>query len=266
MIKIDPIVEKAVGFVGRNSTTILTGAGIASFMSSIAFAIKSTRTAGWVYEKASDEAMYMDAPKIKKAAHVAKAVVPLYIPTIVSAGVGTACVIFANKINLDDKAALIAACSMYHDGLKTYQEKVVERLGDGAHEEIMEAIASEDADILETVDREDIPGHGDTLIYDHVTGRYFLGDKHLVEQAEAHITKKLMDEATARINDFYEALGLEDISNVGDALGWDASRCTLDIRYSSMLDENGRPCLVINYDVCLVSGHILRDTTGRYWG
>ena len=262
-MKIDPIVEKAVGFVGQNSTTILTAAGIASFTTSIIFAVKSTRDAGWVYEKASDEAMYMNVSKPRKMAHVAKAVVPLYIPTILSAGVGAACVIFANKINLDDKAALIAAYSVSQDALHSYQRNVAERLGDAVVDEV---ISEEDEQRIAEIDREEAPGHGDTLVYDHVTGRYFLGDKALVEQAEAKVAKMLLDEPIVKINDFYSELGLDDISNIGDAMGWDANRCVPNIRYSSMLDENGRPCLVINYDVCIVSQRLLTDTARVYWG
>ena len=183
-MKIDPVIEKVAGFIAENSTTILTATGIASFISSTAFAIKSTRDAAWVYEKASDEAMYMDCSKVRKMAHVAKAVVPLYIPTAVTAGIGILCVAMANKINLDDKAALVAAYSMSKDALDSYQKNVSKRFGQEAHEDILDSIAEEDKGQFDDDIWLDAPGAGSVRVYDHVTGVRFFSDKAKIEQAE----------------------------------------------------------------------------------
>lgn len=257
-MKIDPVIEKVAGFIAENSTTILTATGIASFISSTAFAIKSTRDAAWVYEKASDEAMYMDCSKVRKMAHVAKAVVPLYIPTAVTAGIGILCVAMANKINLDDKAALVAAYSMSKDALDSYQKNVSKRLGQEAHEDILDSIAEEDKGQFDDDIWLDAPGAGSVRVYDHVTGVRFFSDKAKIEQAEARIVKRLLDEPVVRLNELYYELGVDDVSNIGDALGWDVSRCTPKIYFTSMLSESGVPCLVINYDVCMVSPRMLK--------
>lgn len=256
-MKFGYIVQKVSEALGKNSATILTVGGIASFVSSIGFSIWATRDAVFVYKAASDEAYFMEGSKTKKAAHVIKRVAPMYIPTVVTAVAGTACILAANRIHLDDKAALVAAYSVGQDALHTYQDNV-KKLYSGLDDEkaVYDEIANEDKDILDDL-RKDAPGDGEVLVYDHVTGRYFMGDKQKVEHAEATILRRLVDETVVTVNDFYYELGLDDISNVGHALGWDTGRCMPNIHYTSMLDDEGRPCLVINYDVCIVSPRLL---------
>lgn len=53
------------------------------------------------------------------------------------------------------------------------------------------------------------------------------------------------------LNDFYYELGL-DGTKMGDMLGWNIDEGYIDLAFSSQLDANGTPCLVIDYQVAPV--------------
>ena len=263
MINLPSGLRKMVGTVSRNSTTIMTVAGIGSFITATVLAVKATKEKGWVYDKAVDEAFYMEATSTEKAMHIAKETVPLYIPAIIATMAGILCVGYANKINLDDKAAVIAAYSAGENALKELNGKMLERFGEDAYSSVMDDIAADDLPAIQSVPYGSEASSDEVLVYDHVTGRYFMSEKSKIEQAEAMVVRRLIDETCVCLNDFYYALGLNDYSSIGDVIGWDAGRCIPSIHYTSMLDERGRPCLVINYSTCLISPKLLE--MGASW-
>ena len=49
------------------------------------------------------------------------------------------------------------------------------------------------------------------------------------------------------LNDFYDEIGL-DHTSVGDDLGWNTDKL-IDINFSSQLNDNGEPSVVLDYAV-----------------
>lgn len=61
----------------------------------------------------------------------------------------------------------------------------------------------------------------------------------------------MRDEIYISLNDLYFELGLDNIK-LGDELGWNIDKGYIDINFSSQLDANGTPCLVLDYRVAPV--------------
>lgn len=50
------------------------------------------------------------------------------------------------------------------------------------------------------------------------------------------------------LNEFYDEIGLDHIS-IGDDLGWNIERGMIDLSFSSLVADDGTPCLVVDYQV-----------------
>lgn len=123
--------------LSRNGSKILLGFGIAGAFTAVGFAITATPKAMILLEEKKQElgVEKLDAKTIVKTA------APVYIPTVISMGVSTACIICASSVNDRHNAALAAAYTVAESGLRSYQDKVVEMVGPEKAEEIKEAVA-----------------------------------------------------------------------------------------------------------------------------
>ena len=89
---------------------------------------------------------------------------------------------------------------------------------------------------------------GNTICYDVISGRYFKSDRDTISRIVNDLNRKMRDEMYVSLNDFYYELGL-DSTKMGDDLGWNIDKGYIEIDFSSHLDANGTPCLVIDYRV-----------------
>lgn len=250
--------------IGKNSPHILTGLGILSYTSAIIMTAKAAPIAKPRYDaikKAKDERLANGEDKADVTTDFVRdtvdEVLPLYLGAISLSVMGTVCVIAADRVNVKRQAALLAACTISEKALDIYQSKVIEKLGSGKHEMILDEVAASDDPFGKNPEKVDIIDDEGVLCYDHVTGRYFKSSIEHVRSAEAAIVKRLIDDTVVSLNDFYTELGLDDISLIGDALGWDMLRVKPDIHFTSMLDKDGIPCLVLNYKTCVVNSGLL---------
>lgn len=268
------LAKPATDAIAKNSPHILIGAGVAGFVATVALAIKATPTAADIHEDYEGERLNQkshhkmgriddeDLKRFTRESYVeeAKELAPVYLPTVLMGSASIACVLVGHRIQVKRGAAVLAAYSLAERTLETYQDKVIERLGeDGARElkqEVSNQLAVDDCPF--DADYSYLPdGEGNVLCYDRVTGKFFKSTKERIREAEAAVNKRLIDEATVRLGDFYYELGIEDHSFVADAVGWDLGKCKPDVYFTSMLDDKERPCLVLNYDVCLVDPRII---------
>ena len=252
--------------VGKESPHILTALGIGSFITGAVMAAKVAPMANPEIEKALEQRKEMierGATKTEAAVEAAKEIAenaaPLYLGAFGMCVLGIVCVVAADRIHVKRNTALLAAYTVSERALDIYQSKVIEKLGEGKHEKVLDSIAEDDCpfdDDKKTKTATIIDDEG-VLCYDHVTGRYFQTKVESIRAAEAAIIKRLLDETVVSLNDFYTELGLDDVSVIGEVLGWDASRVKPDIHFTSMLDSKQVPCLVINYRTCIINGHLL---------
>lgn len=228
----------------KHSPEILVGLGITGMVSSVVFAVHATPKAMILLE---DKKQELGVEKLE-AKEIIKTAAPVYIPTAVSFAVSTACIIGASSVNARRNAALTAAYTLSETTLKSYREKVLESIGEDKEREIRQSVAIEQqakAPEEKTVIVEH-SNSGRTRCFDTLSGRYFVTSKMAIDKAVNEFNRQMMNECAVNLNEWYDLLGLDPV-RAGDLLCWDVDRGFIETCYSSKLDEEGEPCLVINY-------------------
>ena len=127
-------------FMKRNASTILTCLGGIGVVATTVMAVKATPKALQLIEEAEQE----KGEKLTTWETV-KTTAPTYIPTVLF-GVGTvACIFGANILNKRQQASLMSAYALLDESYKKYRRTVVELYGKETNEEIVNAIAVEEA-------------------------------------------------------------------------------------------------------------------------
>ncbi len=88
-------------------------------------------------------------------------------------------------------------------------------------------------------------GDGDHLFMEMYTGRYFRSDMQTVKSAVNEINYKINTHGYASISEFYDLLNLQHTA-VSDEMGWTSDKL-MDVDYTAVLSEDGRPCVAINF-------------------
>ena len=227
----------------KHSPEILIGMGIAGAASSVIFAIKATPKAMILLEEKRQE---LGVEKLE-AKEIIKTAAPVYIPTAVSFGVSVACIVGASSMNARRNAALTAAYTMSESALRTYRDKVLETVGEDKEREIRQKAAIEQQQ--KTPEPQALVvsnAAGQLKCFDSLSGRYFVSTKVEIDKAVNEFNRQLRDDMRISLNDWYDLIGL-DTNKLGDMLGWDIERGYVETCYASRLDEDGLPCLVVNY-------------------
>lgn len=194
-----------------------------------------------------------------------KDLVILYTPSAIFCGVSVACFLTAHKVQARKLAVISSAYAISENALRKWQDAVTDELGESVKNTVMDRIAQNEAPFDQDYEYR-IESDGSVLCYDRVTGRYFKSDKDAIRSAESYIIKECVDNNSATLNDFYSQLGLEDNSFIGDGLGWTNVPGQLpDIYFTSMLNKDGDPCLVLNYNVKVIDKRIFGDSNLAYY-
>lgn len=227
----------------KHSPEILIGMGIAGAASSVIFAVKATPKAMILLEEKRQE---LGIEKLE-AKEIIKTAAPVYIPTAVSFGVSVACIVGASSVNARRNAALTAAYTLSESTLRTYRDKVLETVGEDKEREIRQKAAIEQQQ--STPEPQTLvvsSAAGQLKCFDSLSGRYFVSTKNEIDKAVNEFNRQLRDDMRISLNDWYDLIGL-DTNKLGDMLGWDIERGYVETCYASRLDEDGLPCLVVNY-------------------
>lgn len=228
----------------KHSPEILTGIGIAGMITTTIMAVRATPKALALIEDKKSE---LDTDELTKVETV-KAAWSCYIPAAVVGSISVFCLIGASSTNLRRNAALATAYTLSESTLKEYQEKVVETIGEKKEQSIRDSVSKNK--MVKNPVREVIitENGGNTICYDVVSGRYFKSDRDKIAKVVNELNRQMRDEMYITLNDFYYELGLDGIK-IGDMLGWSIDKGYIDLAFSSQLDANGTPCLVIDYQV-----------------
>lgn len=227
----------------KNSPTILTGLAVGGLFGTVVLAVKATPRAMEILEQ-EELARYEDTPITP--IETIKLTWKCYVPTVIMGAVTTGCIIGANSIHLRRSAALASAYSITEAALKEYQAKVVETIGENKAKKIKDEIAKETIEKNPVGNREVIiTGKGDMLCYDKISGRYFKNNIEQLRRVQNDLNHKLISEMFISLNELYCEIGLAPIK-IGSELGWNVDSL-IDFSFSSMLSEEGEPCLVVDY-------------------
>lgn len=229
----------------KHSPEILTGIGIAGMITTTVLAVRATPKALLLIEEKKTEE---DVDKLKPV-EVVRMTWTCYIPATVTGALSIACLVGASSVSLKRNTALATAYSLSESALKTYQEKVIETIGEKKEKEIRDEIAKGQLKKDPLVNKEVIvTGKGETLCYDTISGRYFKCDIEKIRRVEAMLNKELYSSMYVSLNDFYYEIGLRS-TELGDELGWNTDMGPINFDFSSQLAEDDTPCLVINYHI-----------------
>lgn len=240
-------IESAKKAAKKHSPEILTGIGIAGMITTTIMAVKATPKALQLMEEREVE----ENRKLTKIERF-KTTWKCYIPATAVGVTSIGCLIGANSVNLRRNAALAAAYTLSETALKEYQEKALEVVGEKKEQAIRDAVAKKklaktslsEPQLLYT-------GHGDTLCFDALSGRYFKSDVEIIRRAIHELNEQMRTENYISLNDFYDAIDLEE-TKLGDVLGWNLEKDYIRVAFSSQLAGDntpfpGTPCLVVDF-------------------
>lgn len=250
-------IKQMLAIIRKHSPEILLAAGSIGFVGTI---VLTAKTSNKLKETTDDTIQYIcnemdNAKPVKKVVYACKKLAPVYLPIIGMGGASLGCFYAAHGINTKRIAEMSSAYSLLATTFDKYKDHVSERFQATAKDILGDVVEEEEPETqVELADKSIFwEGTGDTRVYDRVTGRKFMSTPAAIREAEANIAKSLLNCEWTCINDFYDRLGLTAYTRAGDALGWAADICPIDIEFKSGVDVDGKPYLVIVYDTLVVN-------------
>lgn len=247
-VTLTDVAKHAEKFTVDNSPTILTVVGV---VGTVATAYLTHKAA----VKATCEVIERDSVKKMKAeptltkGEVVKVTWKYYVPPVGAGTLTVAAIIGANRISMRRAAAMAAAYSISEKAYAEYKDKIVEKLGKNKEQAARDEIAQDHVNRNPMAQNQVIiTGNGDVLCYDKYTGRYFMSSMEALKKAENDINFYILNNDYANLNDFYHLLGLPRVP-VGEEVGW-TPEFNFEILFSTSLSDNGKPCIVTDYQVC----------------
>lgn len=231
-------------FASKRSPEILTGIGIAGMITTTILAVRATPKALELIEEKKEEESIDELSSFE----VVKVAWKPYIPAMVTCVASTACLIGASSVNTKRNAALATAYKLSETALSEYRDKVVETIGEKKERIVRDKVAEERVKKNPVSKNEVIiTGNGKTLCFDPISGRYFMCSIETIKKAENTLNKQMLHDISGYVslNEFYDELGL-DHTSVGNDLGWNTNQL-IDIDFSSQLNDNGEPSVVLDY-------------------
>ena len=249
--------------ISKHSPEILTGIGIAGMITTTFLAVRATPKALELIEEKKDELNnkkieerldkngdlrdYKEITKLKFP-DLFKATWKCYIPATVTSVASIACLVGASSVHIKRNAVLATAYQLSETALTEYKEKVIETIGEKKEEVIRDKV-NKDRIEKNPVSKNNviITDKGNTLCYDHMSGRYFKSDIDKINKAVNVINNRILHDFYASLNDLYSELGLYTVS-LGDKLGWNSDMGLIEVEFSSQLADDGTPCLVMDFN------------------
>lgn len=233
----------------KHSPELLTGLGIAGMITMTILAVKATPKALKCID-AKKEELNLDEDEKLPAGNMIRATWKCYIPAAVTGAVSVACLIGADSVHVKRNAALATAYNLSATALSEYKDKVIETIGEKKEKIVREKVAEERL-AKEPVKNSAIimTNNGNTRCFDTITKRRFTGDIEKIKRVVNELNRQMLTgEDYISLNEFYYELGLDGVA-IGDDLGWNVSDGLIDIDFSAQLDDDGTPCIVIDYIV-----------------
>lgn len=234
--------QKSIYFLKKNSATILTymgGVGV------IGTAILSYRAAIKA-EKMKESDYYEDSSTIERAFELVK----IYTP-VITVGTGTvACILGANVLNKRQQASIASAYALSANAFAKYKQKVIEKYGADAEQEIRDSIIRDDIQKYPPLNHES-PDDA-VLCYEEHYGQTFYRTHEEVLSAEYETNRVFILQGYATLNTFFECLGLPQTPD-GDMIGWSVEGGDeygyqwIDFEHRTTNMGDGLGCCVISF-------------------
>ena len=239
-----------VGVAGTISTAVLTGRASVKAAELIRLANEELNEAPHRFENESFEL---------ELRHKIPLVWKLFIPPVTIGAITITSIIMVNRLAGKEAAALAAAYGLSEKAFSEYRDKVVETIGAKKEEVIHEEVVKEQLKKNPVNDSEVIvTGSGEVLCFDLFSGRYFLSSVEDIRAAENTVNAEIINGMYCSLSRFYEEIGLAP-TGFSDIVGFNFDfRC--NVRYSTQMSEDGRPCVTIDFD------HMPVMNPSKLWG
>jgi hypothetical protein len=225
-----------------NSPTVLTGAAVAG---TITTAILTGRAAVKA-DRFLEHQSYIQQRDFETK-EVVQMTWRLYIPPIAVGGLTVASIIMANRIGNRRAAALAAAYAVSEKAMAEYKEKVVDKIGEKKEQAIRDEIAQDQVTRTPASQAVVMVGYGDVLCFDSYSGRYFNSSVESIKKAENELNHRILNDMYASLTDWYNLIGIASIE-FSDEVGWNVDKL-LEVRFSSVLTDDNKPCLSVDFNV-----------------
>lgn len=247
------IAKQAEKFTTDHSPQILTGIAVAGTVTTAFLTGKATIKAVEslnVYRYDQDPTAEFFISKQERA----KIVWKLYVPPFIAGVTTVAAIIAANQIGTRRAAAVAAAYAISERAFDEYKDKVKEKLGENKERAVHDDIAQDRVKNNPVTEQQIVvAGGGKVLCYEGYTGRYFMSDMESLKKAQNDLNYMVLNNYYASQSDFYDLLGL-DRTKVSDDVGWNSDKL-LELTFSTVLSDDDRPCIVVDYQVAPIRGY-----------
>lgn len=227
----------------KRGPEILTGLGIVGMISTVVLAVRATPKALEII----DDCEYSDDEPNKK--EIFKLCWKVYLPAAITGGLSVACLIGSNAASARRSALMATAYTLSEKALSELKTTFDETLSTEQKDEIIGKIT--DKKMEEAIlpkEFETIDENGLVLCFDSMSGRYFKSNLDKLRLVEASLKAQLREEREVLLNDYFYAIGLEEI-NIGNYLVWsdELINSEIDMRFESRISPNGVPTIVVEF-------------------
>jgi len=178
-----------------------------------------------------------------------------YIPVAITIGGTVTCIVASHHISRKQIAAIASAASMSGKLVEDYRQAILERYGEEGLDEIHKTMA-EKAEPPEIVSyglcsiNKGLPNEGpEMLFFDQFTERWFRSSISAVKEAGYRLNRNFVLRGYASLGEYYEFLGLSDIPDKFETIGWNAydGYSWVDIHYTLSETDEGEQYYIIWY-------------------
>ncbi len=231
--------------VKEHSPIILSAmAGIGVLSTAYLASVASIHAVDIIREDEHINGPYLDSKK--KLMNRTKLVWKLYIPAGISAASTITCIVGANRVEAKKTIAAQTAFAVSQRVYSDYRDKVIEEFGERKDQSIRDQIADDRVKLTAPDPNVLISGPGNVLCCELFTGRYFASDMETLRKAQNELNRKMLTHDYATFDDFYYLVGLNRTTTSGQ-IGWKSSKL-MELQFSTVLTEDGRPCLAFDYN------------------
>ena len=251
-MNLSTMLKSGIKVVTKYSPQILTGLGIAEFITAVIFAVEATPGA---YNKIKTEEYkrYTDGDEREITV---KEIVAMtwkdYIPSATMALIGSAMIITGQYAQTKRTIAMTAAYTMMAEQANRTYERAKELVGKQKAEDIRAKVAQ---DMIDDIPEEKFTQAkdcgGDDYFCDALSGQVFKHDIRKIEKAVNDYNKDLMIEMWKSVNDLYELIGI-DHTIMAEILGYDIDKGFFEFKKPYVAEKNGKAVFVLvpqNYPV-----------------
>lgn len=168
-----------------------------------------------------------------------------YIPTMGVGAVTILAIVYSNRISNRRAAALATAYSLTERAYAQYRDSVREHVGERKAQKIHHDTMQNEADRTPGGSQVIVTGV-ESLCFDSFSGRFFNSTMETIKKAQNDTNYQMLRDGYASLSDFYSRIGLAPTS-MSEEVGWTSDGRPLDIAYSTILAEDGRPAISIDF-------------------